>query len=469
MRAQIAGRRIRRSEGGEATGEEVAVGGVAGQLQSPGVLGARLVRPVEPAQQVGPGRRQQVEAGQPRVQAGQQREPGRRAVHLGDRDRPVQPDHRRAGQLLQQRVERGDPGPVRLCRRDRPAVLGGDRGLQQVRPGAPAPRRRPQQGLALGDLPGVPAGPVLLGQQHQPPARVHPRVPAGVLQQQQREQAGRLRLVRHQRDHHPRQPDRLLAQLPPHRRVPGGRRVALGEDQVEHGQHAGQPVRQLGIGRHPVRDRRGGDLLLRPGDPRRHRRLRHHEGAGDLRRGQAAEQPERQRDPRLGGERRVAAGEQQPQPLVRDRRHILTALPGDAGARPGPGPGVRHHQQRQPPGQCRLPPEPVQGLAPRGGQQPRVGPVRHAVALPGRQRGRVRVLQRLLGHVQAADEPGEQGEQAPPVLPERPLHLRRRAHLAMAVARLPHFAGRTSTVSLGSTGIRFAHRTASSMVGTSTT
>ena len=47
-------------------------------------------------------------------------------------------------------------------------------------------------------------------------------------------------------------------------------------------------------------------------------RLRHEERARDLLGGQAAEQPQRQRDARLGRQHRVAGGEDQPQQIVAD-------------------------------------------------------------------------------------------------------------------------------------------------------
>ena len=179
VRAQIAGRRIRRSEGGEATGEEVAVGGVAGQLQARGVLGAGLVRPVEPAQQVRPGRRQQVEAGQPRSRPPSSASPAAGPSTSATATARFSRTTGEPVQLLERRVERGDPGPVRLRRRRPPGVLGGDRRLQQVRPGAPATRRRPQQRRPFGDLRGVPAGPVLVRQQHQPAGSRPPARPGG--------------------------------------------------------------------------------------------------------------------------------------------------------------------------------------------------------------------------------------------------------------------------------------------------
>ena len=94
--------------------------------------------------------------------------------------------------------------------------------------------------------------------------------------------------------------------------------VALVEDEVEHGEHAASRARQvLGLG-DPVGDLRGLDLLLRAGDPLGHRGLRDEERLRDLGHGQAAEQPQGQRHPGLRRERRVAAGEDQPEPVVLD-------------------------------------------------------------------------------------------------------------------------------------------------------
>ena len=87
--------------------------------------------------------------------------------------------------------------------------------------------------LALGDPRGVPARSVLVVEQDQLAGRADPRLAAGVVQQHQRQQAGRLGLVGEQRDHEPCQPDRLGAQLAPDQRVAGRRGVALVEHEVE--------------------------------------------------------------------------------------------------------------------------------------------------------------------------------------------------------------------------------------------
>ena len=78
-------------------------------------------------------------------------------------------------------------------------------------------------------------------------------------------------------------------------------------------------LRQQIGGRHPVRDARVADLPLGAHEPLRHRLLVDEERAGDLRGGEAGERAQRQRDPGLDRQGRVAAGEHQPQPVVRHR------------------------------------------------------------------------------------------------------------------------------------------------------
>ena len=104
---------------------------------------------------------------------------------------------------------------------------------------------------------------------------------------------------------------------------------------------APMPLRELCGGRHPIGDPRAGDLLLRTSDPRRHRRLTDEEGAGDLRSRQAAHEPQRQCDLRGLVEGRVAAGHDEPQPVVRDRRVLVSR---DQISRPGRG-GIVLHQE----------------------------------------------------------------------------------------------------------------------------
>ena len=120
---------------------------------------------------------------------------------------------------------------------------------------------------------------------------------------------------------HAREPDRLRAQPGAH-----GRAVARVEDQVDGGEDAAQAVREVGVARDLVADAGAGDLRLGARDPLRHRALGDQEGARHLGRRQPAERAQRQADPRLGRERRVAGGEDQAQALVGDRAHGLRVL-----------------------------------------------------------------------------------------------------------------------------------------------
>ena len=126
-------------------------------------------------------------------------------------------------------------------------------------------------------------------------------------------EAVRLGLVRHERCEHGREADRFDAQLLPRRRA-----VARVEDEVDRGEDGAQAVGQEMLGRHAQRDAGVADLPLRAHEPLGERRLGNEEAARDLRRREAADEAQRQRDLRLGGERRMAAREDQLEPFVGD-------------------------------------------------------------------------------------------------------------------------------------------------------
>ena len=99
---------------------------------------------------------------------------------------------------------------------------------------------------------------------------------------------------------------------------------------------ADQLPRQLVGAGNPVRDAGGGDLLLGPGDPGSHGRLAGQERAGDLGGSQPAQQPQGERHPGVRGERWVAAGEDQPQPVIGDHVPGIGLTGGcDRGVLPG--------------------------------------------------------------------------------------------------------------------------------------
>jgi hypothetical protein len=138
--------------------------------------------------------------------------------------------------------------------------------------------------------------------------------------QQQREQPQRLRLVGHQLGDDRGEPERLGAERAAHVSITGAARVPLVEDEVDDIEHGLETCGERFVGRHPERNVRGADLGLGARKPLRHRGLGHEERMRDLRGRQAAEQPQGERDLRFTGKRWMAAGRDQPQPLVRHAR-----------------------------------------------------------------------------------------------------------------------------------------------------
>jgi hypothetical protein len=133
-----------------------------------------------------------------------------------------------------------------------------------------------------------------------------------VLQQHQGQQGARLVRLRHEPDQQPGEPDRLVGERA------GASRVALGEHEVDHDEHAVDALGEV-VGRYAVGDAGVRDLLLRPEQALSHRRLRGQERPPDRRRGEPGDDLERQGHPGLESECRVAAREDQPQPVVAHR------------------------------------------------------------------------------------------------------------------------------------------------------
>jgi hypothetical protein len=71
--------------------------------------------------------------------------------------------------------------------------------------------------------------------------------------------------------------------------VGASRQVALVEDEVQDGEYAGDALREILRGRHPIRNAGRLDLGLGAGDPLPHGSLLHQEGTGDLGHGQTAD------------------------------------------------------------------------------------------------------------------------------------------------------------------------------------
>ena len=125
-----------------------------------------------------------------------------------------------------------------------------------------------------------------------------------------------LGLLRRQLGEDAAEAQRFVAERRPHPVVAGGGGVALVEDEVDDPEHRREPRGAVGAARHLEGHALGGERALGADDALRDGRLRDEECAGNLVGGQAAEQPERERDARLGGEHGMAGGEDQAQQVV---------------------------------------------------------------------------------------------------------------------------------------------------------
>ena len=255
---------------------------------------------------------------------------------------------------------------------------------------------------------GVPARAVLVGQRDVAPVAADAGVAARVVDEHQRQQAGGLGVVGHQLREQAPEADRLRAQLVAHEAVAGAGRVALVEDEVDDGEHAGQAIGHLGVAGDAVGDLGRSDLALGAHQALGHRRLGHQEGARDLGRGQPAECAQGQRDAGVHGQRGVTAGEDEAQAVVFESRLVL-GLRALVVA-------VELHERVQG-GQAvvegALPAQAIDRLAPRRGGDPGSGVGRLAVARPCGQRDGEGVLERVLGQLEVAAQMADQrGEDA---------------------------------------------------------
>ena len=286
----------------------------------------------------------------------------------------------------------------------------GDRGLQRIRAEGAAQLLRARQRLqAAPDQQLVPTAAVLVEQQHGFAVLAHARVQARGLDLHQRHQPVHLGFARRQRGQHAAQPQRFLAQRRPHPIIAAGGRIAFVEHQVDHAQHAGQAFLQRVAAGHFERHVGFGQRALGAHDALRHRRLRREERACDLVRGQAAQQAQRQCDPRVHRQHRVARDERQPQQVVVDvvvQRVLVAAAAFVLDVFQFPREFfVLAFEQLQAA-------QAVDRAALGGGHQPRPRIVRHAVTGPGLQRGDQRVLRQFFGQVQVAQHAGKAGDHA---------------------------------------------------------
>ncbi len=231
------------------------------------------------------------------------------------------------------------------------------------------------------------------------------------MQEHQCQQSSGLRLVRHEVREQASQADGFVGKVPADQAVAGGGRVALVEDQVEHGQHRVQPLRQQVRRRDAVGNAGVADLAFGAYQSLRQGRLRKQEGAGDLRCGEAAERSQREGHARLGRKRRVATGEDQPQPVVVDAgAPVVAGRPGPAQRRTRLGAQFRQlAKDGLALGQATNPAQPVDGLVARRGDDPARGVGGNAGIRPLGDRHQESLLDGLFREIEVAEDANEPG------------------------------------------------------------
>ena len=296
-------------------------------------------------------------------------------------------------------------------------MQGRDGRLQLIRTRAADPQRGFDHPGPLGDPFRVPSRPVLILEQHELPVRPRPRLASRIVEEHQCQEPGDLGLIGEQLDHDPAQPDRLGRELAPDDGFPRRRGVTLVEDQVQDAQDPVESLGQQVERRHPVRDARVADLSFGAHEPLGERGLRNQECASDLRRGQAAQGPQRQADPGVERQRRVAAREDQSESVVRDRHRFLRVTRFDRGQL-----RLDHRLPSQP---LRLLPEaptaaePIDRAIARRRRDPGGRVVRDAPFRPALERGDERLLDDLLGEVEVAEDADERRDRPPLLFAEQ--------------------------------------------------
>ncbi len=197
---------------------------------------------------------------------------------------------------------------------------GGEGRLDLVWTRQPGARQPGGEAKSFVGLRPIPGRPVLVLQKHHAAIRGYAGVTPGVLEQHRRKKSGHLRLVGHELHGHPPQPNSLRAQVATHKVVPAAGGVTLVEHQVDDCEDGGEPLREKVVRRNPSRYPSVADLALGAHQSLRQGRLRHQEHSRDLGRGQAAKGPKGQCHTGLDVQRRKAAREDEPQPVVPEQR-----------------------------------------------------------------------------------------------------------------------------------------------------
>ena len=159
--------------------------------------------------------------------------------------------------------------------------------------------------------------------------------------------------------------------------------------------------------RHAKRDPGGLDLVLRAYEPLRHGLAGDEERACDLLRAQPAQRAQRERDLCIEREGRMAASEEELEPLVRNRLPAHVVLHG-----------LRHVEEARLLHERAVATDAVDCAVSGGGHQPRARVGRRPIAGPPLGGDRERLLDGFLGEVEVAEEADQAGEDAAPLVAE---------------------------------------------------
>ncbi len=189
-------------------------------------------------------------------------------------------------------------------------------------------------------------------------------------------------------------------------------------------------------------DARSPDLALGPDEPLSQRRFRGEERGRYFFARQAGHVAQRQRHPDLRCQRRVTAGEDQPQAVIFHRRLIrISGYRLRGGGLDQRGQATFRYVLAGP--------ELVDGLAPGGNRQPGARFGRHAVARPRPGGSDERLGYRILGGLQVTEPPGDRGHDRRPLLTVGAFKRGRRdlrlVYFRPACHPAPSTTGRTST------------------------
>ena len=267
---------------------------------------------------------------------------------------------------------------------------------------------RAERGEPAADQEVVPAGPVLLQQQHRLAVGSSPRGETRGLDLHERHEAMHFRLGGRQLGEDAAETQRLLAQLRAHPVIARRRRVSLVENEVDDRQHRGQALGKLRPARDLERHALVGQRALGAHDALGDGRLRHQESARDLLGLETGDEPQGEGHLRLPAEQRMAGGEHQPQQVIAnvvversvEVGHLRLAFRGQFVTQLG----VLAVDQL---GAAKAVERAMLG----GGHQPGAGLVGDAGARPLLERGDEGILRQLLGHADVTHHARQTGDE----------------------------------------------------------